>query len=267
MKKKIVFILDSDKYHRSKFKRVIESISDLEVREFESSLLMLHVMKTFIPDMIILELQMPVVNGLSVLQYLRSQEETATMPIVICTNDYSIESRNIADSLGHNGIHYQPIQDVDFMKTVQAIVNNYDSIREHNAEFLSVSKSQPQRIMSVDDEMAIRLIFRNIVTHKMQLDFIDFSNPIAALDYVQSPNLEHIDLIIVDMKMPDMDGVTFLKKIRELEHCKHIKVIACTAENDITTIQEFLKLGIVDFLAKPFDQEVALKKITNAIYC
>lgn len=267
MKKKLVFILDSDKFHRDKMKRILENNSDIEIREFESSLLMLHVMKNFIPDIIVMELQIPVVNGLSLLQYIRSHEESAAIPVVICTNDYSTESRNIVDNLGHNGIHYKPIHDNDFEHSIEHILNNYDTIKRHNQQFLSELNKQPQRVMSVDDEMAIRLIFRNIVTHKLQLDFVDFNNPLTALEYLQSPRVEHIDLIIVDMKMPEMDGVSFLKKVREFEHCKHIKVIACTAENDITTIQEFLKLGIVDFLAKPFDNEVAVKKITNALYC
>lgn len=266
MEKKVLFILDTNKYHRDKIKRILQENFDLEIREFESSLLMLHVMNTFQPDIIIEELQLPVVNGLSVLQYIRSHELLQNIPVIICSNDYSQESRNIADLLGHNGFLYHPIADADIIETTKFITQNYENIIQKNKEFVSDAQKIPQRIMCVDDELSIRLIFRNLITQRLELQFIDFPNPVDALEYLKSPTHEQIDLLIVDMNMPDMDGVTFLKKIKDIEHCEYVKAIACTAETDAVTVQEFLKLGIVDFLAKPFDHEIALKKITDALY-
>lgn len=266
MEKKVLFILDTNKYHRDKIKRILQENFDLEIREFESSLLMLHVMNTFQPDIIIQELQLPVVNGLSVLQYIRSHEQLQNIPVIICTNDYTQESRNIADNLGHNGFLYHPIADTDIIETTKFITQNYENVIEKIKEFVTAAQKTPQRIMCVDDELSIRLIFRNLITQRLQLQCIDFPNPVDALEYLQSPEHEQLDLLIVDMNMPEMDGVTFLKKIKELEHCHYIKTIACTAEKDVETVQEFLKLGIVDFLAKPFDHEIALKKITDALY-
>ena len=86
-----------------------------------------------------------------------------------------------------------------------------------------------------------------------------------ALDYLLSPEGAQVDLVIMDVFMPYMDGVEVLKKIRENK--LHCEVIMVTAANDTATLEETLHLGVLDFLIKPFAYErfqVALEKfITN----
>lgn len=69
----------------------------------------------------------------------------------------------------------------------------------------------------------------------------------SALDYLEN-NIVH--LVILDQYMPQMNGLTLLKMIREKE--LPVSVIMVTAANDSTTIEEALRLGIVDYLVKPF---------------
>ncbi len=75
-----------------------------------------------------------------------------------------------------------------------------------------------------------------------------------------------IDLVIMDVFMPLMDGVETLKKIREKK--MDCEVIMVTAANDPATLEETMHLGVIDFLIKPFAYErfqVALEKfIANA---
>ena len=70
-----------------------------------------------------------------------------------------------------------------------------------------------------------------------------------------------IDLIIMDVFMPYMDGIETLKKIRELKI--DTEVIMVTAANDAATLEETMHLGVIDFLIKPFAYErfqIALEK-------
>lgn len=69
----------------------------------------------------------------------------------------------------------------------------------------------------------------------------------SALEYLKN-NIVH--LVILDQYMPQMNGLTLLRLIREKE--MPVSVIMVTAANDSTTVEEALRLGIVDYLVKPF---------------
>ena len=69
----------------------------------------------------------------------------------------------------------------------------------------------------------------------------------SAVEYLTN-NIVH--LIILDQYMPQMNGLQFLKKIREMEF--PVSVIMVTAVNDSSTIEDALRFGIIDYLVKPF---------------
>ena len=82
-----------------------------------------------------------------------------------------------------------------------------------------------------------------------------------ALDFLLGPEGSQIDLVIMDVFMPYMDGIEVLKKIRENK--LHCEVIMVTAANDTATLEETMHLGVLDFLIKPFAYErfqVSLEK-------
>jgi response regulator of citrate/malate metabolism len=74
----------------------------------------------------------------------------------------------------------------------------------------------------------------------------------SAYEYIKQYG-KQIDLVILDVDIPNMNGLDVLKKLRE-EGC-NVSVIPITAINDNRTISEFLNLGVVDYLVKPFTQE------------
>lgn len=111
-----------------------------------------------------------------------------------------------------------------------------------------------ERILVVDDEKAHRLML------KLHLEDAGFSvteadSGLKALETVHS---EDIDLILLDLKMPGMDGLEVLTRL-EFEGT-HIPVIIMTAYGSIETAVKALKLGAEDYLTKPLDtDELSLK--------
>lgn len=125
------------------------------------------------------------------------------------------------------------------------------------------------KVLVVEDDPMVRMINEQYV--RMNKDFCIASsvkNGQEALDYIKE---NKVDLVILDVFMPFMNGVEFLKKLREQK--LKTEVIMVTAANDTATLEETMHLGVIDYLVKPFALErfqVALEKFTakmNAINC
>ena len=87
----------------------------------------------------------------------------------------------------------------------------------------------------------------------------------ALLDYVK---VNTPDIVLLDIKMPGMDGFETLEKLRELEkemNLEEIPVIFLTADEDISTESRGFKMGVSDYIRKPFDPEILVRRIDNIL--
>lgn len=111
------------------------------------------------------------------------------------------------------------------------------------------------RILIVDDEpdleQLIRLRFRKQVIRD-GYEFIAAYNGREALDILQNDKM--IDLVLTDINMPKMDGLTLLKKIRELNN-PVLRAIVISAYGDMENIRTAMNNGAFDFVTKPIDFE------------
>lgn len=72
-------------------------------------------------------------------------------------------------------------------------------------------------------------------------------------------------LIISDVMMPEMDGITLLTEIRTSQVLRHIPIIMLTARTNADTRLQALRLGVADYLTKPFDEDELLTRISNLL--
>lgn len=103
------------------------------------------------------------------------------------------------------------------------------------------------KILIVDDQFGIRILL-NEVLQKEGYETFQAANGVQALDIVakHSP-----DLVLLDMKIPGMDGIEILKRMRVDN--QEIRVIIMTAYGELDMIQEAKDLGALTHFAKPFD--------------
>ncbi|GGA51432.1 EAL domain-containing protein [Okeania sp. KiyG1] len=124
------------------------------------------------------------------------------------------------------------------------------------------------KILVVDDEPDLQSLicqkFRKKIIQK-EFEFLFVSNGIEALEAIK--NETDIDLILTDINMPKMDGITLLKKLSEKPN-KTIKTVIISAYGDLKTIRTAMNLGAFDFLTKPLDLhdlEITLNKTLKAV--
>lgn len=122
------------------------------------------------------------------------------------------------------------------------------------------------KVVIVEDDPMVAMINEQYVSKDKKFCVVKVCrNGQEALDFLLGPEGSQIDLVIMDVFMPYLNGIETLKKIRENK--LHCEVIMVTAANDTATLEETMHLGVLDFLIKPFAYErfqIALEKfITN----
>ena len=113
--------------------------------------------------------------------------------------------------------------------------------------------------MLVDDSVTMRRIQKTQINSLGITDIIEAGDGEDALGKLQS-NMP-IDLILLDWNMPVMDGLTFLKKVRQDPSYKQVKIIMCTSESEKARVVEALKNGANNYIVKPFTPEALKEKI------
>ena len=116
-----------------------------------------------------------------------------------------------------------------------------------------------ERILVVDDELLIRQSLEKGLAGQ-GYGVISAGDGKTALRLAEE---EPLDLIVLDLKLPDLSGIEVLKGLRELE--KNIPVLVITAYGSIDTAIQAIRAGAYDYITKPFDLEVLLLSISQAL--
>jgi len=107
-------------------------------------------------------------------------------------------------------------------------------------------------VMVVDDSNSTRLLMKTYL-EKLKINIIESSNAIDALELMEKYKSE-ISLVITDNKMPKMDGMEFVSKLREKYSKDQLAIIAISG-GEQTVSNDFLRHGANDFIKKPFTYE------------
>jgi DNA-binding NtrC family response regulator len=114
------------------------------------------------------------------------------------------------------------------------------------------------RILLVDDEEDFRLTLANRL-RKRKLEVLDVGDGLKAVTMVRE---RPIDVAVIDVKMPGMDGLETLRQIKQINPM--LEVIMLTGHASIESGIEGMKLGAFDYLMKPCDINDLLLKIEDA---
>jgi two-component system chemotaxis response regulator CheY len=107
------------------------------------------------------------------------------------------------------------------------------------------------KLLLVEDSPLIRKATR-MALPSADYEIQEAENGVAAMA-VLATHQQPFDAIILDLRMPDMDGVTFLRALRQRDRHKHTPVIVATSEEETSLlVKEARKLGPADVLRKPW---------------
>ena len=121
--------------------------------------------------------------------------------------------------------------------------------------------SEKGMVHVIDDDEALRESLAFLL-RTARIEVANVSNRHAAfLDAL--PETRKLSCVITDVRMPGMSGIDLLRRLRELKI--DVPVIVITGHGDVPVAVEAMKIGAIDFLEKPFDDEVLLASVRAAL--
>ena len=114
------------------------------------------------------------------------------------------------------------------------------------------------KIMLVDDSNTMRRIQRNALE---QAGLADIVEAVDGKDAYEKLSVTEVGLILLDINMPNMNGMELLRKIRATDQFKNTKVIMCTSESEKQKIVDAMKAGANNYIVKPFTPKVLKTKL------
>ena len=134
---------------------------------------------------------------------------------------------------------------------------------EASSSQLSLTDGNKKRILYIEDIPAnVALLEKILFTSRTYIEIVSASN---ALDGIRIAQIQNIDLILMDIHLPGMDGLTAFKKLQTLEKTQNTPVIALTADALEADIKKALDLGFYSYITKPIDIPEFLKSIDSVL--
>lgn len=196
------------------------------------------------PDLILLDVNMPTVNGFEVLKKLKSTAETQNIPVIMLTR--RDEDDSIINAISFGAVDYvtKPFEMPDLI-----------------ARITEQLASRKNKVLVADDDELIRELLSHRF-HRIGTSVITAKSGPEALQRIQA---ERPDAVVLDIMMPGMSGINVLKQMKEDETLRKIPVILLTAKTQQENILLGLESGAHDYITKPFDTDEVVARVNGII--
>jgi len=131
------------------------------------------------------------------------------------------------------------------------------SIKEIHHLLEMLKKNKTKTILSIDDSKFVGKKIKNVLTAR-NLNVVNKYSGKDGLEYLEK---NKVDLLILDMELPDLSGMEILKKIRNDRKFDFMPIIVLSAKKDAQSVRDVLKNGGNDYLQKPFIPEELVLKV------
>jgi two-component system cell cycle response regulator len=247
MPKKILVIEDNEQ-NRILMRQILK-YHGYDVLEAVDGQAGLEMARERMPDLILLDLQMPVMGGFAVIKELRKTPELSKLKVIAVTSFAMKGDREKALEAGFDEYVTKPIDTRKFIEIVKNIMPG---------------ESAPQKkavILCVDDEPANLKLLENILVPR-GYEVASAADGEGALLKIQTLT---VDLVLLDLMLPGMDGLQVSRKIKENKKYKNIPIIMLTAHTGVESYIKSLSNEVFAYLHKPFEAEKLVGLVRAAL--
>jgi CheY-like chemotaxis protein len=124
------------------------------------------------------------------------------------------------------------------------------------------------RILLVDDSGSQRLLLTSLLRLGGYMDLVQADSAQAAFDRLgldARSDPAPVDLILMDISMPDMDGIAACRRIKAAAHLADIPILMVTASTEADDLERAFAAGALDFITKPLNKTELLARVRSAL--
>ena len=242
MSAKTVLVVEDNDLNM-KLVRSLLKIAGVRGIEADNAELGLDLARRHRPDLILMDIELPGMDGLSAVGLIRQDPQIKATPVLALTAYAMEEERVRGEKAGFNGYLTKPIDIKAFQKSLAAFLG--DAPAPASAE----AKDQKGRILVVDDEpLNVKLLGSQLAAKGYEI--ASATSGAEALERVRN---DPPDLILLDVMMPGIDGYEVTRRLKQDPQNRDIPIIMVTALDGVGDKEKGLSAGADEFLNKPIN--------------
>jgi DNA-binding response OmpR family regulator len=232
------------------------------------------------PDLILMDMSLPIMDGWAATRVLKADPKTRSIPIIALTAHAMVGDRQKSMDAGCDDYDTKPVELARLLSKVETLLASSKietkvedrSIVEADSEVIAVSQkviSLPNIVRSIDPTAATILIIDDIETNRdmlgRRLERAGYTVILAegGRQGIELIDRQPIDLVLLDIMMPDFNGIETLKSIRTKYSMAQLPVIMATAKDRSEDMLQAFDLGANDYVTKPIDLPIVLARIQS----
>lgn len=265
-KKPLILLAEDDPANRGLFEAMLKK-GGYTVIVVEDGLQVLEIYERHPFDLILMDVQMPNIDGLKATELIRAKEKSTGIhiPIIAMTGRASREDVEKCNNAGMDYHISKPFPLKKLIETVNGVLDSIANTPPLEVELPDTGKTQlhPSRfkILVAEDNKENRDVVA-ILLDKLNVEYSFAENGLEALARLDKQNF---DLLLLDMQMPVMDGLETLQHIRDGKKYPGLHIIALTAHAIKGDTEKYIEAGCNDYISKPIDHEKFKSKINELI--
>jgi len=242
-----IFIVDDVNYVLTTLKERLKSI--YEIYPAQSAEILFEMLEKTVPEMIILDIQMPESNGFEIIEQLKADPRYSDIPVIFLTGNKT-DRKSVYKGMSLGAVDYIT-KPVNNEKLIDCIESHLDPAR--------VSANKPI-ILAVDDNPSILQTLNHLLSDRYKV--YTLPQPQAIKDVL---NRAVPDLFILDCHMPVMHGFELVPLIRSHPEHEDTPIIFLTSEGTIDNVSVATTIGASGFIVKPINEDILREKIESVL--
>jgi len=258
--RKKIFLVDDTEFSLIRTKQILKEY--YAVYTLDSSSGMFDLLKKVKPDLIVMDINMPGMDGYEAITVLKNDERYQDIPVIFLSGRIDEDSIIKGLSLGaveHISKPYDPKNlHVVISKHLYPVQYEYEL---HIDEDRNVNRVNRQHsVLAVDDSPSMLRSIHFALKSKYKVHTLQKPENLEKIIPTLKP-----DLFLLDFNMPSLNGFELVKIIHSFEYFKNAPIIFLTSDSSPDHINAALKLGARDYILKPFNPNKLRDKIAKCL--